>query len=170
MTPEQVIKKLDAGEISPVYYLSGEDLYRKNLIVKKLKELIKPDDFNFFDSSADKTTPAELLSIVQTQPMLSEKRLVIVRRTEKLSAEFREELIKYLKNPLPSTCLVLTCDDRKSAKEISLSKACAAAGETVIFYQPDEAYAARWVAENFSREKIKILPPAAALMVEICGA
>ena len=52
ISAEKLNTELAKGTTAPVYLLTGEDVYRKGLVIKHLHEILHPDDFNFFKAEA----------------------------------------------------------------------------------------------------------------------
>ena len=116
ISAEKLLAEIEQNKISPVYLLTGEDVYRKNQVINRLVQAIGPDEFNLYRSEADKADLAEALSLANTAPVFSNARLVIITGVEKLRKDPKEALIRYLDNPLPTTTLVLTHNDSKKLK------------------------------------------------------
>ncbi len=150
LTAEKLNEALAKGQVSPVYLLTGEDVYRKNLVIAKLKEILNPDDFNFFQDQADKADLGEVLALANTAPVFSNTRLIVLTGVEKLRKEPKEALLHYLANPLSTTTLVLTHNDSKKMKT---EKALATSGGCVVnFDELKRDELAVWV-RNKLREK-----------------
>lgn len=79
----------------------------------KIRAVLHPDDFNSYQSEADKADLGEALALANTAPVFSDSRLIVLTGVEKLRKEPKEALIRYLDNPLPTTTLVLTHNDSK---------------------------------------------------------
>ena len=45
ITAEKLNAELAKNTVLPVYLLTGEDVYRKNLVIQKIREILHPDDF-----------------------------------------------------------------------------------------------------------------------------
>lgn len=156
-----LLKEWQAGKFRPVYYLFGAESAAKTDAVLKLKELLKPDDFNLREFTGDPASQAPAaVSECLTLPVLAQRRLVIVR-SPKIPAEARTVFAEYLRSPSPTTTLVLLSEDKKPEKRDALAAAAAAAGAVVIFapLSPEEAVE-RLRAE--ARQAGKALAPEAA--------
>ena len=96
-------------KIEPCYLVQGEDV----LLFDKALELIKNachlelPDFNFTIFDDDSFAEQSALDSLQTLPIGSEKRIVLFKNLTKISENFKKSLREYLKNPVPSTCLVI---------------------------------------------------------------
>ena len=133
-TSAKISQSLSKGNISPVYVLTGEDLFRKQELIKKIMTAVQPDDFNIYSSSADKADLAEALALANTAPVFSDRRVVILTGIEKLHKDPKEAIIRYLENPLDTTVFILTHDDSKKFKtEKALASAASEHGELANF-------------------------------------
>ena len=98
-----------ANRIAPFYYLFGEE---KFLIGKALtileQKLIQPGmgDFNLDKLSLSENTMEEVLSSAYMLPMMSERRLIIVRDAEKLKEKGATQFLDFIDNPVESSCIV----------------------------------------------------------------
>lgn len=148
-TAAKISAALQKGSVSPVYLLTGEDLFRKQEIIKQITAAVHPDDFNIYSSSADKADMGEALALANTAPVFSDRRLVILTGIDKLRKDPKEALIRYLENPLDTTVLVLTHNDTKKFKtEKALAAAAAEHGESANFDELKREELAMWVTNR----------------------
>ncbi len=87
--PEQTfdatLRALKKGDIAPVYYLVGaEDLLKTDLARDISDRVLDPAlrDFNFDQRTATSLDPEELSTLLNTLPMMAERRVVILRDVE----------------------------------------------------------------------------------------
>ena len=129
--PESILKDLEANNFAPVYFLQGEEPYFIDKITGYIENnALAPQDrgFNQIILYGKETTMATILTNAKRFPMMSERQVVIVKEAQAIQDLGREQadqqLIHYLKNPLPSTILVFAhkykvLDGRKAlAKEL----------------------------------------------------
>lgn len=153
ITAEKLFTQLKAGTVSPVYLLTGEDVYRKNQVINELIKILQPDDFNIYRSEADKADWGEALTLANTAPVFSNTRMVILTGIEKIRKEPKEALLRYLNNPLPTTTLVLTHNDSKKLKtEKNLAGFAADVGCVADFAELKREELSLW-ARNKMQEK-----------------
>ena len=153
-----------SGTLDPVYYLHGEEEILKEEAVRLLADrTVEPAlrDFNFDVRAAESLDPAALRALVDTPPMMAERRLVVLRGIEGLKgrAKAREELLRYLARPNPTTILVLvqTGDDAPDA-----SVAAHATTVAIDRLPPDRVK--RWIAHRAEGIGAKIEPDAIVLL------
>ena len=96
--------------LQPVVFLYGNEAFLRERALSRIRETyIDPAtaDFNFDLVEAHDVTAAGLVDMANAMPTFAEWRLVVVRDAHKLSAQITEDLIPYLKDPSPTTLLVL---------------------------------------------------------------
>ena len=129
--PEQTfdatLRALKKGDIAPVYYLVGaEDLLKSDLAREIADRVLDPSlrDFNFDQRTATSLDPEELSTLLNTLPMMADRRVVILRDVEgwQKKARGRAELLRYLARPAAETVLVLVQGGADPDPESELSK------------------------------------------------
>lgn len=167
LTPAALSKEAKAGKLRPVYYLFGEDAAGKAAILETVKKHFAGDAFNVREFSGDPEEEASaIVSECSTLPVFAERRLVVVKNP-KIPAAAREVLTAYLKDPLPTTTLVLLSEDRKPDARDGLAKAAASSGGVCVFAALREEEAqARLKAEAAAAGKTLSDEAAAALVAE----
>ena len=108
--PATVGSAIQSGKFSAVYYLVGDDDYRKETCVRTLTDAaVDPTvrDFNVDVLRGADTTPEQLGSILGTPPMMSSRRVVVVRGVDLLKKDLRTTLDEYLTRPAPDVLLLL---------------------------------------------------------------
>src|SRR5688572_23246582 len=107
---EELRSALDRGKVSPIYALTGEDDIRKAEVVQMMIGACvdaETRDFNLDILQASAVNSEQLLSVLNTPPMMSLRRLVIVRDAGNLKKDVRAALEQYQSAANPSTVLVL---------------------------------------------------------------
>lgn len=169
-TADKIAKALEKGTVSPVYLLTGEDLFRKKELISQITAAVHPDDFNIYSSSADKADMGEVLALANTAPVFSDKRLVILTGIEKLRKDPKEMLLHYLENPLDTTVLVLTHNDSKKMKtEKALAAAASAHGDTANFDELKREDLALWVRNRLTAQGLQAPFEAVETLCEAVG-
>ncbi len=105
---------LDKGGRGGVFYLHGEDEFRKEAAARELVAAhLDPatGDFNFDSLRGSDVGVERLASILATPPMMAEYRVVVLRETEALaaSAKARDLLVGVAKSPPPGLAFILLC-------------------------------------------------------------
>ncbi len=96
-------------KIEPCYVVQGEDvlLYDKALELIKNACKVELEEFNFLVFDDDSFSEDGIIDACQTLPMCSEKKLILLKNLTKFGDSFKKKLKDYLKNPVPTTCLVI---------------------------------------------------------------
>ncbi|MDH3495288.1 MAG: DNA polymerase III subunit delta [Gemmatimonadota bacterium] len=110
---EQAFTALKRGDVQPVYYLTGpEELLKDELVAAIVGRVLDATtrDFNLDVRAAGDIDGEALHALVETPPMLAERRVVVVRGIDqwRKNARVREVLTRYLDQPSPTTVLILT--------------------------------------------------------------
>jgi DNA polymerase III subunit delta len=129
MSPLPSVKDMQAGHLSPVYFFYGpEDLLIEETIHPFLSEVVEEGmrDFNQDIFHTEEVKPDEFFALCSAFPMMSERRLVLLRGLEKATPKLLTDLASYLDDPSPTTCLILTAtkvDKRKKAWKAIIKQA-----------------------------------------------
>lgn len=169
LSPTAAEKEWKADKFRPVYLLVGEEASAKAAFLGKLKEAVKPDDFNLNEWSGEAPGGAqEAVSAALTPPMFSPRRLVVLRNA-KLGVAERKALAEYLKDPLATTVLAVMSDDRRPDMKDSMTSAAAALGGVVWFKPMKEEDAQERLVEAAAKAKTTLDEDAARLLVQEAG-
>ncbi len=110
LSPERILDLLKRGQLGKVYLFYGPGDFRIERILGEVRETFIPEaarDFNLQIFYGDKNTnPADIVDAARSIPFLASNRLIIVRRTENISASALEGFIPYIDKPAESTCLI----------------------------------------------------------------
>lgn len=117
-----LVRALGRGLLDPVYYLVGEEDVLKDEAVRAISErALGPTvpELNVDDRRAADLDPEAFHTLVNTVPLLADRRLVVVRGVEawKRKPKTREVLGRYLSAPAPNTVLILvqSADEKPDA-------------------------------------------------------
>jgi len=119
VTSQEFETNLRKGTIPSVCYLYGEESFLVDRTTRLLLDrAIDPSlkDFNYNVFYGNESKGVDIADAAQTLPMFAERRAVVVKRAESLSAAACEVLLPYIQNPAASTCLIFTgskIDQRK---------------------------------------------------------
>lgn len=166
-----LISNLKQGKILPLYLFFGEEEFliqeAVDLIIKKV---VDPGvrDFNFNTLYCKDTSASELVSLCQTLPFMSEKRLVIAKELDAFKAADLEELVSYLNDPSPSTCLVMLSSQGKYDKK-SVTSAVEAHGAVTRFYALLDPEIITWIEGWTKTRGLSIQRDAAQFLWQTLG-
>ncbi len=159
---QKLIKEITEGKVAPVYLFWGEERYLLQSAVNSLWELLAPNgknDFNAETIDGLTASPSSVIIAANTMPFFSERKLVMVdncpwfankKKNDDDSEEDdkplngMEDLIAYLENPNPSTCLVFVAGD-KINKTKRITKAAIKKSKVIEFKALQGESAIAWV-------------------------
>ena len=118
ISQKELFSNWSENEIKNVYYFLGEEKTLKNDAVKKLKDIIKPDAFNFSAHSLPEADISSVLSEANTLSVFSNLRMIVLDGLEKTKTNELAKIENYLKDPSPGTCLVLISDKKLAAPDL----------------------------------------------------
>lgn len=101
---------------SPVYLIRGEQdlLVEREFEGLKNKYLDDLNDFNYFVLDGESVSGEEITEIANTNSMFDDRKLVVIKKSEKLKAKDLKIVESYIKAPSLTTCVVfLSGDSRK---------------------------------------------------------
>ncbi|MBI4500192.1 MAG: DNA polymerase III subunit delta [Gemmatimonadetes bacterium] len=169
LTLEAVYRSLKRGEPATVYYLTGDADVLKEELVKEIIRVGVDDasrDFNVDIRAAGDVDGEALHALVETPPMLAERRVVVLKNLEqwRANAAIWQVLFRYLERPSPTTLLVLThgSGEKPHARIVSL-----ATQVEVDTLSPDQLR--RWVVKRAQKAGIELAPGAAEHLIIAVG-
>jgi DNA polymerase-3 subunit delta len=160
---------LEKGVFAPVYYFHGDDDHLKDETVRRLVDrAVDPAtrEFNLEQRRGGDLESEVLATIVNTPPMMADRRVVVIRDVVALRKDARTVLDSYLKNPAAETVLVLVAP--AGAK---VEKALVARTTAIEFAPLSGQQLETWIARQV-RETLHatITPGASALLQSVVGA
>jgi DNA polymerase-3 subunit delta len=163
-------RSLHKGGPAAVYYLHGaEDILKDEAVRAIVDRALDPSlrDFNLDQRSAPQLDPESLFSLCATLPMMSDRRVVVLRDVEglKRKPKVRAVLLKYLERPSPETVLVLVqgSGDEGEDKEI------ARAAQSVACAPLPPERVLKWLLHRAEAAGVRLEEPAAAHLVRSIG-
>jgi len=112
VTYESLRRDIEKKLFAPVYLFHGEESFLADEATRLIVEQSLTQEergFNLDVVYGSETTVRDIVSHASSYPMMSERRIVVVRGMEKLSLQEKEKelLTQYLDNPSPTTILIL---------------------------------------------------------------
>ena len=122
MNHNEFFESLKAGHPQDLYLMEGTEEYIKGQAVARLCRKLLPEGLEAMNlTELDNPEADTLIAAAETLPFLSEKRVVIVRELDLLTASKKGDDAKlsalqaYLPNRSPSTCLVFVVKGKADA-------------------------------------------------------
>lgn len=156
-------------ELSPVYYLTGDqDILKQELAEAIIDRAVDPSarDFNLDSRSAADLDGESLHALVETPPMMADRRAVLIRNLEqwRANASVWKVLLRYVARPANTTVLILTHGAGEEPNE-ELSR-----GTTHVHIEPLSADRARqWVTERAGKLGLQPAPGAIDHLIAAVG-
>jgi DNA polymerase-3 subunit delta len=165
----RVRESIARGAFEAVYYLHGDDELRKDELARAVMAAAVDAslrDFNVDVFRGGELDPERVESLLHTPPMLSNRRVVVVRDTGALRKDARAMLERYVMRPSPDAVLILVA--LAGTKE---EKPLAGAGVSVEFAPLHDAALREWiVAHTRAVHGAEISDAAADALVTAAGA
>lgn len=165
----------DRPSLKPGYLISGTDRPKVETAMRRLRSRFVPESVEMV--SALEVGGADVVNLCNAGSLFGDERLVLVtevdgrpkddgRLTGGWKAADVEAVAAYLAQPAPDTVLALVGTEIK--KDAPLAKACAKAGDALIYDVPKRGRVA-WVAERFRNAGVKAETDACALLIDLVG-
>ena len=150
------------------YFITGEDDYQKDGAVKQLVEAaLEPSlrDFNL-DTRRAVDLDAEALGVlISTPPMMSDRRVIVLREVNALKKDARKALDQYLQRPAGDLLLIMTASAGTKA-----DSALSASATVLEFNLLTGDRIPKWISHHATSELgIRITEPAVELLQAAVG-
>lgn len=165
-------------ELKPVYLVSGGDRPKVELALARLRARFDPGSIERLNAAGKEGASGEdVVAACNAGTLLVGERLVLVAEVDgrrddrgRLAGGWKaadvEAIVSYLAAPAPSTVLCLVGEEQR--KDSPLAKACAKAGD-VLVWDVDKKGLQGWVAERFHERGVRVERAACAALVDIVG-
>ncbi|MDR1544881.1 MAG: DNA polymerase III subunit delta [Prevotellaceae bacterium] len=170
-TFEQIIKDLKAKQYAPIYFLMGKEPYYIDKIADYIEKKALSDDEKDMNQTVfyGKETKIENVIMAARQlPMMADYQIVIAKEAQNLEKTI-DKLEHYVKNPTPTTILVIcykgkTLDKRKKyVKELD--------NKGVLFESPEvyDNQIPKFIKDYCAEKSIRIDEKAVFALTEFIG-
>ena len=164
----QIIRRLRAREIAPVYALYGGDSFLEDYFMLELSQSFLQGKGVKIHLSLDQDSEEELFGELSSISMFEKKRIIIVREIKKLSSKKgRQELIQYIQAPNPQIILLIISTEYDLQN--SFLKNIADHSELLDLRTPFENKMKEWVQFIINNRKINITAGAIDHYMRIYG-
>ncbi len=167
---------LKTGDLANLYVFYGEEGYLKRHYLNQIKELCGGpfETFNTVVLDGEQVTVQALTDAVDSIPMGSEKKLVVVRDYKLMqpTGDLKEFLPELLASLPEYICLIFYFDtlEFKPDKRLNLWKTIETHGQVVEFAQSTAASLIPWVKRHFYEHGKLIETPECEYLLFLCGA
>ena len=160
----------ELSEYKPVYLIYGEQDLLLEAALDQLKRNVGEVadlDFNMETFDGESADADQIVAACNTLPFASERRLVVVRKVDKMSKDGLDTLVAYVADPAPRTILALVAT--KIAKNTRLYKAVEKIGGLIAREAPRASEYPRRVQDMFARKGRQVSLDGAELLVNAVG-
>lgn len=168
---KQLVEDIKNKKIKPIYFLMGEEPYYIDKLSGFIEDCVLSEEekgFNQMVIYGRDTSIDEIVSNAKRFPMMAEYQVLIVKEAQDLSRTI-EQLVDYVKNPQPSTILVLNYKYKTIDKRKSLYKELKKIGVVFESKKLYENQVSDWIRRVLAPKKYTISPKAALMLVEFLG-
>ena len=171
MTVDNIINDIKKGNISPIYFLYGDEPYFIDQVSDFIENTILTEaerGFNQMVLYGRDVSMAEIISNARRFPMMAEKQVIIVKEAQDLARTF-DQLGTYLENPQQTTVLVFNYKYKKPDKRKLIFKKLA---KSSVFFESKALYENQvpsWISTYVKSNGFLIEPKASQMLVEFLG-
>ena len=162
---DKLTGQIQRGEFAPLYLLHGSENVSKEENLKALvNAAVEPASkaFNLDIFRGEEMDAADAVSRATAFPMMAARRVVVVKRLERLREPDLRTLLPLVDNPVETTVLVFTADKLDGRKKISAALRKNAV--SVEFKPPYESELPRWIRNRAAALKKRIEPDAVHML------
>ena len=172
LTDKALIAELQAGHYKPVYLLTGEQNYFIDVVSDYMEQHIVEESARDFDQAVvygKETTMGNVIALSKMFPIMSPRRLVLVKEAQDINAKEWDLLEKYLAAPSPQTVLAFCYRHKSLDKRTKAYKAIAKAG---VVFEGERIYDSKvpgWITSRAREDGRTIDSDSAQLMANQIG-
>lgn len=162
--------QIKRGEILPLYYFYGPEVWLIEDAIRRIKEkILNPasEEFNLTIFDASRATPEQILDNLLTFPINSPRRLTIIQAAEALGANLSEAFLDYLTDPNPFTCAIFI--GQKADRRTKFLQTLEKKGAIIAFYPLFDQDLRQWIQQRVAEFGQSITAEALSLLVELVG-
>lgn len=164
MKISDLLERLKDRKLNKINLVYGRELLLIDQVVDAFKDLAKGSmpDFNLTLIDGQETNLESLVSAIETLPMMSDRRYVLVKDFELLQAKRRffneeaeSELIRIIEN-MPDTALILFASyGEVDTKRSKLYKSISKLGDVSVMDKLDDMDLFKWCKEAFEKNQVQ---------------
>ncbi|MDT4952360.1 MAG: polymerase subunit delta [Acidobacteriota bacterium] len=158
LSKQDLHRALKQGEIKPLYLLFGVETYLRDLAARAIKDASLKDaslrEFNESSFSLLNTDVQQAIAAAEQLPMMSPRRVVLIKDFAKLREADEEALMRYLARPVQSSVVIFVADELDKRRKLSktLLDVCLA----VEFASLTDAELADWAKKRLKELKAQV--------------
>jgi DNA polymerase-3 subunit delta len=164
----------EPAPLKPAYLIVGNDRPKVRRAIQRLRRRVIAEsgsDINVaafeVESANTATALRAVLDAADTPGFALGTRLLLVFNAHYFKAKERKEILAYIHDPMPGTCLALEAE--KWAKDDALYKTVLKTGDVLSFDLPKRYEMAGWVRERAAAKRLPMSPAVARHLLDVCG-
>ena len=159
-------RRVKALAHKPAYLIAGTDWPKIDAAAARLRGQFDEDSIEQI-AVGDEEAP-DIVAACNALGLFGGERLVLVRGADELDSQQIDDIVAYLADPTPGTCLALF-GGKGIREDGALATAVDQVGDVRIFDAPDDDHAVQWVVKRFSEGGISCSPAIAKRIVARAG-
>ncbi len=166
----QLQQNLERKNISPLFLVWGDEEFLVSESLKLIKKAVLENgsvDFNYDQFFAGTDDTDKIIDVIGTLPMMSDRRLILVKNIEKFKDKDWQILAPALSSPYAGNCLVLVAP--KIDKRKKYYKAIVENGQEVELKKPYDNQILAWIEYLAHQNEVELGRDAALLLQQLVG-
>lgn len=159
-------RRVKALAHKPAYLIAGTDWPKIDAAAARLRGQFDEDSIEQI-TVGDEEAP-DIVAACNALGLFGGERLVLVRGADELDSQQIDDIVAYLADPTPGTCLALF-GGKGIREDGALATAVDQVGDVRIFDAPDDDHAVQWVVKRFAEGGITCPPAIAKRIVARAG-
>jgi len=170
MSVEKIINEWKQQQYKPIYWFEGEEVYYIDELVNYAEKNILSDAEAAFNLSIFYGKDADWVKLINTcrmHPMVGAKQLVILKEAAQMKDLLKLE--DYIKNPLPTTILIVAHKEKKIDGKTIVGKLIKKATGYLLFDKIKDYLLDDWAKKMIAEKGLQIEDKALTILVEHIG-
>lgn len=167
---QELLQSLKQGKIEPVYFLFGPESYLRDQAARAIAdEALRETLLREFNDSTFSLRTGDArgaIAAAEQLPMMSPRRVVLIRDFSKLNEMTEEILLRYIDRPVESSVVIFNTDDCDKRKKFTKKLMSGAAFD---FPPLNNAELASWARTHLAELKADAAPAVVSRIVELVG-
>jgi DNA polymerase-3 subunit delta len=169
-TPQRLNETVARGEIFPLYFFYGDETFLIDDALEQIEKTAVGDslrDFNLNTYYGSEAEPAAIRDAVETLPMMSQVRVVVLKDAHDLSDKDWDLLMPLVDQPVSTTAFV--CVGSKIDKRKKHIKRFIEKGIVIEFKRPFDNQIPDWIKTLAKKNDVKLAIDAVELFHQLVG-
>lgn len=161
---------LKHNKLRHAYLFTVREEYEFHQVLSEIKKKYLPEgleDFNFDSLTGEETSLSEIVNMAATAPMMSEKRIVLVKNAEKIGDSGIERFTEFIEIDREDSLLILAAGE--NIPSTGWAKLLKKNGMVIEFDKLDEKNITGWIINYLKKKGYSINTTAAKLLVSQIG-